>query len=123
MVTLQPPLWRMSWASIYHAHKKSGTKARPGCHGAPSERTYKTGGTGAEHQNAGSQAGADLVQAMAGAGSGLEEGGIDIIEVVNLEDLACGVCAVFGEATVHGDTVGLELEGWEECQCAGSGAV
>lgn len=73
--------------------------------------TYETGGAGAEHEDAGSQAGADFVETVAGAGSGLKEGRVDIGEVMDLEDLACGISAVLGEATVHGDTVSLEL-GW-----------
>lgn len=68
---------------------------------------------------------------MGGAGGGLEESGIDVGKVLDLEDsaswienlsqysrargvlwisyLLTGVGAVFGKTAVHGDTVGLEV--------------
>lgn len=46
---------------------------------------------------------------MSGARGGLEEGGIDIREVLDLEYPASRIRAVLGKATVHGDTVSLEV--------------
>lgn len=70
---------------------------------------HETGGTSAEHQDAGAEAGADLVKSVASARGGLDEGGIDIGQVVDLEDLTGGVGAVLGEAAIHSDAVGVEV--------------
>lgn len=79
---------------------------------------HQAGRAGAEHEDAGAEAGADLVEAVAGARGGLEEGGVDIGQVVELEDLAGGIGAVLGEAAVHGDTVGVEVLAEEELTAA-----
>lgn len=70
---------------------------------------HETGRAGAEHKDTGAEAGTDLVEAVASARGGLEEGGVDVGQVAELEDLAGGICAVLGEAAIHGNTVGLEL--------------
>ena len=47
---------------------------------------------------------------MAGTRGGLEQSGIHPREVMDLEDLGSRVGTVLGEAAVHGDTVGIELD-------------
>lgn len=54
----------------------------------------KTGWSGTEHENRGAELRGDLVEAVSGARGGLEEGGIDVREVVDLEDLSGGLWAV-----------------------------
>lgn len=61
----------------------------------------ETSRTGAEHEDGGAELRGNLFEAVAGAGSGLEEGSINVGEVVDLEDLASGIGAVFGESTIH----------------------
>lgn len=46
---------------------------------------------------------------MAGAGCGLDQGGVDIADVVDLEDLAVRVGTVFGETTSQSSTVTAPL--------------
>jgi hypothetical protein len=53
--------------------------------------------------------GSDLLETVAGARSWLEQCGVDPVEVAELEDLGSRVGAVLGEASVHGDAVGVEL--------------
>jgi hypothetical protein len=55
------------------------------------------------------QLGTDLLQAVASTGSRLKQSGIHPIQVLNLENLGSGVGAIFSEAAVHGDTMGVEL--------------
>lgn len=54
-----------------------------------------------EHENRRAELRGNLFETVASAGSRLEEGGIDIGEVVDLEDLSGGVGAVLGKTTVH----------------------
>jgi len=75
----------------------------------PGVRTYETSRTRAKHEDVGSQLGSNLLQTVARAGSGLEEGGVDPVQVMDLEHLGSGIGAVFGEAAIHGDAVGIEL--------------
>lgn len=72
-------------------------------------RKNKTCRTSTEHKNGGTELGRYLVETVSSAGGGLEEGGINIGEVVDLEDLSSGVGTELGEATIHGDTVCLEM--------------
>lgn len=53
---------------------------------APS--TYETSWTGTEHEDGGAHLGCDLVKAVSGAGSWLQEGCINIREILDLEDLS-----------------------------------
>jgi hypothetical protein len=46
---------------------------------------------------------------VGGAGSRLEESGVDIGEVLDLEDSLGGVGTVFGKTAVHGDTMSLKV--------------
>ena len=62
-----------------------------------------------EHEHTGTHLGSYLVQTVGSAGSRLEKSGIDVAEVLDLEDSLGWVCAVLSEATVHGDTVCLEV--------------
>lgn len=71
--------------------------------------TYKTGGASAKHEDMRSQLGADLLQTMASTRSRFKEGGIDPVQVLNLEYLGGRVGAVLGKAAVHGNTMGVEL--------------
>lgn len=48
----------------------------------------KTGGTGTEHEDRGAHFGSNLVQSVCGARSGFQEGGINVAEVLDLEDTA-----------------------------------
>ena len=64
-------------------------------------RETQSGGARAEHENRGPELGRDLLQAVAGAGCGLEKGCVDVAQVVDLEYLSGGVCAVLGEAAVY----------------------
>lgn len=48
----------------------------------------ETGGAGAEHEHRGTHLGRDLVEAVGGARGRLEEGGIDVGEVLDWEDAA-----------------------------------
>lgn len=45
-------------------------------------------GTGAEHEDRGTHFGGDFVETVGGAGGGLEEGGVDVGEVLDGEDAA-----------------------------------
>lgn len=88
--------------------------------------TYQTGGTGTEEKDAGAHLGSDLVETVSGAGGRLQQGGIDVGEVLDLEDTASyslvrsgrpcrearqltRIGAVLGKTAVHGDTVGFEM--------------
>jgi hypothetical protein len=51
-------------------------------------REDEAGGAGAEHEDRGTHLGGDLVKAVGGAGGGLQEGGVDVGEVLNGEDAA-----------------------------------
>lgn len=51
-------------------------------------REDEAGGAGAEHEDGGAHFGGDLVEAVGGAGGGLEEGGVDVGEVLDVEDAA-----------------------------------
>ena len=64
---------------------------------------------GAEHENGRAHFWGDLVEAVGGAGGRLEESGVDVGEVFDLEDTLGGVGAKFGEAAVHCYAVGLEV--------------
>lgn len=55
---------------------------------------HEASGTGTDQKSVGTGLGGDLLQAVHGAGSGLDEGGIDIANVVDLEQLALGVVAL-----------------------------
>lgn len=46
----------------------------------------KTGGTGTEHEDRGAHLWSNLVQSVCGARSGFKEGGINVTEVLDLED-------------------------------------
>lgn len=72
-------------------------------------KTYQTSRAGTKHEDVGAQLGANLLEAVAGAGCRLKQGGVDPVQVLELEDLCCGIGAVLGEAAVHGDAVGVEL--------------
>jgi hypothetical protein len=86
----------------------------------------ETSGTSTEHEHRRSKLGGDLVKSVSSAGSWLEESGVNIGKVVNLEDLASGlqklaidcwmerkivayVGAELSETTIHCHTVGLEV--------------
>ena len=64
-------------------------------------RKTQARGTGTEHEHAGSELGGNLLQAVAGARGRLQEGSINVGQVLELEDLPGGVGAVLGETTVH----------------------
>ena len=51
----------------------------------------ETSGSGAEHEDRRAELGRDLVETVGCAGGGLEQGGIDVGEVVDLEDFASGL--------------------------------
>jgi len=69
----------------------------------------ETGRASTEHEDGGTKLGSNLLQSVACARSRLQKGGIDITQVVDFENLASGVRAVFSETTVHSNTVGLEV--------------
>lgn len=46
---------------------------------------------------------------MAGTRSRLEKSGVNPAQVLELEHLGGRIGAVFGKATIHGDTVSVEL--------------
>jgi hypothetical protein len=48
----------------------------------------KTGGTGTEHEDRGAHLRSNLVQSVCGTRSGFQEGGINVAEVLDLEDTA-----------------------------------
>jgi hypothetical protein len=52
----------------------------------PDLSTYQTSGTSTEQQNRRAHLGSNLVQSVGGAGSRLEQRGVDIGEVLDLED-------------------------------------
>lgn len=68
----------------------------------------ETGRASTEHEDGRTKLGGNLLQPVARARGRLQEGGIDIAQVVDLEDLASGVRAVFSETAIHSDTVGLK---------------
>lgn len=95
---------------------------------------HETGRTGTDQEGMGASLGGDLLQAVHGARGGFDEGGIDIADVLDLEETSLGVRAlqqrrvsrssryehhdegdqgyayVFGETTIETqDTVGLEV--------------
>ena len=72
-------------------------------------REDETSGTGSEHENGGTELGGDLIEPVSGARSWFQEGGVNIGEVVDLEDLSSGIGAELSETTIHSDTVGLEV--------------
>ncbi|GAO51126.1 hypothetical protein G7K_5237-t1 [Saitoella complicata NRRL Y-17804] len=69
----------------------------------------ETGGSSADHEDGGTEFGRDLLQPVCGARSGLEEGSVDVREVLDLEHFLLRVSAVFRECSVHGDAVCLEI--------------
>ncbi len=106
MVTWEQPFCRRSWASICVADSGQWPGRRGADWGLGKERgTNETGRASAEHEHAGAETGANLVETVARAGSRFDQGGIDITEVVYLEDLALGVGAVLGEAAAEGSAV------------------
>lgn len=59
------------------------------------------GRAGTKHENRRSELGSNLLQTVAGARRRLQEGSLDIAEVVDLEDFAGRVGTVFGKTTIH----------------------
>lgn len=55
---------------------------------------HETGGTSSDQEGVGASLGGDLLQSVHGARCGLDEGSINIAEVVDLEELALGVVAL-----------------------------
>jgi hypothetical protein len=68
---------------------------------------HETGGTGAEHENGGAHLGRDLVESVGGAGRRFEQGGIDVGQVLDVEDTAGWRSSVrFTASTTEQDTPG-----------------
>ena len=67
--------------------------------------THKSCRAGTKHQNTRSETGPDLVETVASARGGLDQGRFDIAQVVDLEDLALGVGAVLGETAAESRSV------------------
>lgn len=70
---------------------------------------HETSGTGTEDQSRGTHLGSNLIQAVGGAGGGLEEGGINIGQILDLENTAGGGIHIFAKSSGHGHTTGLEV--------------
>lgn len=55
---------------------------------------HETSGTSSDQQGVGAGLGGDLLETVHGARSGLDQGGVDVADVVDLEELALGVVAL-----------------------------
>jgi hypothetical protein len=73
-------------------------------------REHETGGASANEKGVGAGLGGNLLKTVHGARGGLDEGGIDVAKVLDLEQATLGVVAVLGETTVEvQDTMGREV--------------
>lgn len=72
-------------------------------------REHETGRASAEDQHGRAHLRGNLVQTVRGTGSGLQERGVHVRKILDLEHLASRVSAVLGESTVHSHAVGLEV--------------
>jgi len=70
---------------------------------------HETSGASTKHQNVGSQAGANLVKSVASTGGRLKKSGVNIREVLDLENFGRRVRAVLSKATIHSYAVSLEV--------------
>lgn len=71
-------------------------------------RKAETGRSSTEHEDGGAELGGNLFEAVSCARGRLDQGGFDVGEIVDPEDLAGRVGTVFRKPTVHLDQVSIK---------------